>query len=387
MTGARLAILSSHPVQYYGPLFRELAGRLDLHVFFAHQPTAQQQGQPGFGEAFQWDIDLTSGYSHSFLPNRAARPGTDNFWGCDTPGVGAELRAGRFDALLVLGWHLKSMVQGALAARRLGVPVMVRGDSQLSTQRSPTKRIVKAALYPGLLRVYNAALYVGQRSLAYYRHYGYPPDQLFFSPHCVDSRRFSEESSDAVREARRVALGIPADAFAPLFAGKLVDFKRPMDVVSAVAAYRAAGGKAEMIVAGSGALGPAVQARATELGVPLHMLGFCNQSEMPAAYAAADCLVLPSNGRETWGLVANEALASGRPIIVSDACGCAPDLAADGSVGRTYRTGDIGALAACMAQLNTAPPGGGAIAAVSQRYSLAAAAEGVCEALVRLKRA
>jgi glycosyltransferase involved in cell wall biosynthesis len=107
------------------------------------------------------------------------------------------------------------------------------------------------------------------------------------------------------------------------------------------------------------------------------LLGFRNQTEMPAAYAAADCLVLPSDGRETWGLVANEALACGRPIIVSDACGCAPDLARDGRVGRTFPAGDPAALADAISALAAVPPSPSAIAALSRAYSLEAAVDGV----------
>ena len=77
---------------------------------------------------------------------------------------------------------------------------------------------------------------------------------------------------------------------------------------------------------------------------------------MPACYAACDVLVLPSTGRETWGLVANEALACGRPIIVSDAVGCAPDLAADGVVGRTFPLGNYKAFEAIAAVLDDPPP-------------------------------
>jgi glycosyltransferase involved in cell wall biosynthesis len=108
---------------------------------------------------------------------------------------------------------------------------------------------------------------------------------------------------------------------------------------------------------------------------------------MPAAYAAADCLVLPSDGRETWGLVANEALACGLPIIVSDSCGCAPDLAADGTVGRSFPTGDIGALARALANLLRAPPSRQRIADVAKKYSLEAAASGINEALAKVTRA
>jgi glycosyltransferase involved in cell wall biosynthesis len=105
---------------------------------------------------------------------------------------------------------------------------------------------------------------------------------------------------------------------------------------------------------------------------------------MPPAYAAADCLVLPSDGRETWGLVANEALACGRPIIVSSACGCAPDLARDGNVGRTFPAGDPAALSDAICALAASPPSPSAIAALSQAYSLDAAVAGIRRAADRI---
>jgi glycosyltransferase involved in cell wall biosynthesis len=97
---------------------------------------------------------------------------------------------------------------------------------------------------------------------------------------------------------------------------------------------------------------------------------------MPAAYAASDCLVLPSE-QETWGLVANEALACGRPIVVSEACGCAPDLARDGSVGRTFPAGDPAALADAIGDLAASPPCPTAITALSRAYSVQAAVAGI----------
>jgi glycosyltransferase involved in cell wall biosynthesis len=138
------------------------------------------------------------------------------------------------------------------------------------------------------------------------------------------------------------------------------------------------------MVAGSGELEPKLRAAAAASGIRLHLLGFRNQTEMPAAYAASDCLVLPSDGRETWGLVANEALACRRPIIVSSACGCAPDLAGDGSVGRTFPVGDPQALADAIGALAASPPSLSAISAVSQAYSLDAAVAGICCAADRI---
>ena len=81
MRPVRLAVLTSHPIQYYAPLFRALAQVVDLHVLFAHRATPAEQARAGFGTPFEWDVDLTSGYAHSFLKNVARQPGTDRFPG------------------------------------------------------------------------------------------------------------------------------------------------------------------------------------------------------------------------------------------------------------------------------------------------------------------
>lgn len=343
-----LAVVVSHPIQYYAPIFRALATRCKLHVFYGQQLTRQQQGAAGFGTAFDWDIDLMSGYSSTFLHNISDKPGPDQFGGCDTPEIFTKLRGGSFDALLVMGWNLKSYLQAIFAAKRIGIPVMVRGDSQLGTPRSALKRGVKELVNPIFLRLFDGALYVGQKSKAFYEHYHYPASRLFFSPHCVDNDWFAARATADARAQVRRSHGIREDTFVVLFAGRLVPFKRPLDVIDSAARCRSSGRPVEVMVAGSGELESEMRRRADELGVPLHMLGFCNQTQMPAAYTAADVLLLPSNGEETWGLVANEALACGRPVIVSDACGCAPDLAGDGKAGRVVPLGDINAIAACI---------------------------------------
>jgi glycosyltransferase involved in cell wall biosynthesis len=381
----RLAIATSHPIQYYAPLFRELAGRLDTHVFYAHRASPEQQAAAGFGAAFDWDVDLTSGYESSYLTNIAARPGTDHFRGCDTPEIGARLSEGRFDALLVFGWGLKSSVQAVWAAKRLGMPVLVRGDSQLQTPRSTFKRWGKELLYPRLLRVFDAALYVGERSRAYYEHYRYPAERLFFSPHCVDNDWFAQRATPQARAELRGALGIGDEERVVLFAGKLQPFKRAGDVVKASAVLARQGLPVRVLVAGSGETAESLRASAADLGVKLHLLGFQNQSQMPAAYAAADALMLPSE-HETWGLVCNEALACSRPIIVADAVGCAEDLASDGEVGSVFRTGDVEAAAVELERKLRSPPSPSAFGQRCRDYSLAAAADGVIAALERTKR-
>jgi glycosyltransferase involved in cell wall biosynthesis len=134
------------------------------------------------------------------------------------------------------------------------------------------------------------------------------------------------------------------------------------------------------MVAGDGPLAGVVRAKADALRTPIHMLGFLNQSQMPDAYAAADVLVLPSTARETWGLVANEALACGTPIVVSDAVGCAPDLAGDGSVGRTFPVGDVPQLARSVQQVFAQLPDRSAMRSKLNQFGLGASADGIVAA-------
>jgi len=346
----RVGFLISHPIQYLTPLFRELARQCDLTVYFAHRQTAEQQARAGFGVAFEWDIDLLSGYRSEFLTNVARQPSPDSFWGCNTPEIGRRIAQGGFDAFVVPGWALWSYWQAVIACRRQGVPVFVRGDSQLVGQRGGALRIAKGLVFATMLRSFNGFLYVGQRNRAYLRRYGAPPDRLFFSPHCIDNDAFQA----GAERARSLGIANGAEAGGArriLFVGKLSQRKNPMDVLRAAALVRSQGIAVEVAFAGSGELAGDLEAFAKSAGTPVLFHGFVNQTELPAVYAAADLIVLPSSGFETWGLVINEAMACGVPAVVSDAVGCGPDLIVPDSTGATFALGEIEELAAAITKV------------------------------------
>ena len=376
----RIGFLISHPIQYYAPIFRELARRCDLTVFFAHRQSAEQQAKAGYGVAFDWDVDLLSGYESRFLANVARAPSTSRFNGCNTPEIAEAISSGRFDGFVVPGWSLRSYWQAVRACRRARVPVMVRGDSQLAGQRGGAAQLAKAAIFPTLLRLFDGCLYVGKRNREYLEHYGTSAERLFFSPHCVDNDAFAAASAAARHE------GTTAGARRVLFVGRLVDDKRPMDLVQAAVRLAAAGRGVELMVAGAGPLQGGLAEAARAGGVDIRFLGFVNQSRLPAVYAAADAIVLPSMARETWGLVVNEAMACGVPAVVSDAVGCGPDLIEPGATGAIAPLGDVAALAAGIDSVLTfdATRTRSRLAELMRKYSPERAAEGVLEAAAAL---
>jgi glycosyltransferase involved in cell wall biosynthesis len=384
MTRFKIGILASHPIQYHAPLYRELATRCDLTVYFAHRQTAAGQAEAGFNVAFEWDVDLLAGYDHRFLKNTASRPDVNRFWGCDTPEIRHEIRVNRFDAFLVNGWYLKAFWQAIRACKATNTPMMVRGDSQLGTPRSSVKQMAKAWLYPLLLRQFDACLYVGQRNRDYLRYYGVTEERLFFSPHCIDNEFFRSHTGNPM--ANRLQLGISTGQIALLFAGKLTDKKRPMDMLQAVKALRSQGLDICGVFAGSGPLEAELKQYACDHHLPVTFLGFVNQTRLPEIYAMADLLVLPSDGGETWGLVVNESLACGTPVVVSDAVGCAPDLVSEGETGALFRMGDIDAFTQAVVRALRLERNSDMLAKKSAAYSVSAAADGVISAVANVRR-
>ncbi len=352
----RIGVLLTHPVQYYSPWFRALAQASDLKVFYAYQQTAEGQGKAGFGTAFEWDVPLLDGYDWRWLNNVSRRPGLATFDGCDTPEIVDIIRTGGFDAFVMFGWNKKSFIQAGWACHRAGVPCLIRLDSQLGMQASWLKRAIKRPIYSAILPWAAHYLTPGVRSDTYLRHFGVPDHRIHRLHHMIDVDRFAA-SAQAARtagqtQALRAQHGAADEDVVLLFAGKLLARKRPALMLEALRRVRTqdtdAARRLKVWLVGDGPLRGELEAFASQHELPVSFLGFVNQSAIPTAYAAADCLVLPSNGEETWGLVVNESFACGRPAIVSTEAGCAPELIEDGVTGWTLTRPDTNELAGLM---------------------------------------
>ena len=391
----RLTAVLTHPVQYYAPWFRHIAARcreIDLTVLYATQPTAEQQGV-GFRQAFQWDVPLTDGYRCRVL--RPARPEesvhSDRFWGLDVPEISSAIRDSRPDIALIPGWHSVTLARALWACRGQAVPALYRGDNNLGTAPTDWWRGPWALRTRLLLRLFDGYLSVGKHARAYLERFGARDSLIWDAPHCVDTEFFGRAAAahqtPEARRAARAAFGLPREAFVVLFAGKLEPKKRPLDLVRAIAQMSA---PVSLLVVGNGDREAECRAEARKLGVGLHWAGFLNQTELGRVYAAADCLALPSDWGETWGLVVNEALASGLPCVVSDRVGCAPDLITPGETGEVFEAGDVPALAGSLERVRARARAGHdaapACRARAEMYSFSAATAGLAAACVTLAR-
>lgn len=341
----RLAVVLSHPVQYYSPWFRWLRARtpLDFRVFYLWRFGVTEQRDVQFGRSFKWDVDLLSGYEHEFVPNVARDPGTHHFRGLDNPVLPARLEAWRPDAVLLFGYKWLSHLRAIWWARRRGVPLLFRGDSHLLGRGRPPwpQRLLLRLLY----RQFAAFATVGQANRDYFRALGVPEARLFFAPHSVDQEHFNPNDSATRRAAAdlRDALGL-ADKRVVLFAGKLQAAKQPVELLRAF--LDTATDADALVYVGDGPLKAELESLArTRAGPCVRFLPFANQTEMPARYLLADILALPSRGSyETWGLVVNEAMHLGVPCLVSDLVGCQRDLVLPGETGWVFPADDPAAL-------------------------------------------
>jgi glycosyltransferase involved in cell wall biosynthesis len=383
----RLAFLSSHPIQYHAGWFRAMAldPSLDLQVLYCRNAGPGEQAGAGFGVPFAWDVPLLEGYAHRFLRNVSSRPGIGRFGGLDTPELETLIRQERFDAVVVNGWHYKSAWQGIRACWRSHVPVLVRSDSHLRTARHPIKTLLKAAPYRWFIPRLNGCLAVGRWSSDYFLHYGARPEHVFVVPHAIDPSFASNAQQLSSKHGEfRSRWGLQPGQTVFLFAGKFIAKKRPADFVEAVGLAHARDPRIVGLMVGDGPLRPSCERLVQEAHLPIRLAGFLNQSEIAQAYLAADALVLPSDGEETWGLVVNEAMSCGRPCLVSDRVGCGPDLVVTGKTGFVFPLGDVEALSALMVECAARPE---LLVAMGENAAEAIRAHSVSIAVTRLKAA
>lgn len=362
----RLAYLVSHPIQYQAPLLRRIAREpdIELTVFFGSNFSVREYVDKGFGVDVKWDVPLVDGYDHEFLPaiwdkRRTGRATQFNY------GIFSRLRGGKgaagFDVLWVHGYSTLNSLQGMLAAKRLGLPVLLRAESRLGAgDRGGLKPWAKNLFFSALKRLVDGVLPIGALNTVYWRHYLGDTFPQFPMPYAVDNSYFQSRCQEAAAGRAELLQELNLDGSRPviLFASKLQNRKGCADLLEAylhLVSVKGTDPHPYLVIVGDGEERRALEIRAAQSGCEdIRFCGFRNQSELPRFFEIATVFVLPSRD-EPWGLIVNEVMNAGRAVIVSDDVGCQPDLIEDGVEGCVFPAGDVKALTDALRRVLATP--------------------------------
>lgn len=348
----RVLAIATHPVQYAAPLFRRMAARpdVDFHVAYCTLRGAEAAHDPEFGATVQWDVPLLDGYAWTHVPNRGS--GRESFLGLRNPGLWKLIRESHFDALLCYASYRRATFWISYFAAKVSGTAFIFGTD--TTTLTPLdgrmwKRRVKRLAWPFLFRLADQVIVPSSGGQELMRSLGLPDERVTLTPYVVDNDWWLAQSARVDRNAVRASWGSAPDDVGILFCAKLQPWKRPLDLLQAFAKANIA--KALLVFAGEGPLRLSLEAEATALGIAgrVRFLGFVNQTQLPAIYTAADLMVLPSV-YDAFGVVVNEAMLCGCPVVASDHVGAARDLIVHGRTGFVYPCGEIQALAGILQQ-------------------------------------
>jgi glycosyltransferase involved in cell wall biosynthesis len=354
----RVAIVVSHPIQHFVHLYRALAKEsvIELLVIFASDLGTRSYFDTGMNVEITWKTDLISGYKSIFLPE-AREISKTGFWSVNNPSVTKALNEFHPHVVQTHGYSNCTVLRALIWCKFHGIPALIWSDSELIRSRSLMKRCLKQIVLRPLLALYSAILTVGENNEAYYQNYGVDEKIMFRTPFTIDEDSFSKAMAtrNEIRMRGRGELAIPEDAFVVLMVGKLIEFKRPGDLIEAIQRIESLNNRGRAVYAlfaGDGSIRGELEVRAEGIADKCRFLGFVNVDTLPDYYVMSDALVHVSE-IDAHPLSNSEAIFSGLPLIVSDHIGTIgkTDIARPGTNAIVCQCGDVQAIADSIMRL------------------------------------
>ena len=301
----------------------------------------------GFGQKVTWDIPLLDGYDHVFLRNASSSKGMNTrFLDAINWSIFKVLRQSDDKVVIVNGWAYLSDWLVFLAAKLYGKKVWMRAEmpwNQEELKPKSLKKSIKFLLLKYVVFKYfiDNYLYIGSQNKKYYLMHGVKDSRLIFAPYAVDNHRFQSLKTDG--SSARQKWDINEKQTIILYSGKLIDKKKPLDLLKAF--HQLNDPNTTLFYMGDGPLRNELESYISQYQVKnIVISGFINQSEIGTIYSMADLFVMCSGIGETWGLSVNEAMNFSLPVIVSSTCGSSFDIVENGVNGYVFGEGDIDAL-------------------------------------------
>ena len=334
----KLAVVTTHPIQYYAPIFKLLQQRgvIAIKVFYT---LGQQRSpyDPGFSKKIEWEIPLLAGYDYEWSENTSTKPGSHHPKGIINPKLIGQIALFQPHAILIFGWNYTSHLK-VLRYFKNKLPLYFRGDSTLLSYTNPIKELLKSIYLKWVYTHITHAFYAGTNNKAYFKKYGLQDEQLSFAPHAIDNDRFKTSRLPAAVKIRAL-LNLSSEDILVVYAGKFEPVKNVQLLIAAFTDLKEP--NVHLLLVGSGIDEPALKAQADLSSAKdnIHFIDFVNQADIPVIYQASDIYCLPSVS-ETWGLSVNEAMACNKAILVSDRVGCAIDLVKENINGAIFKSDD-----------------------------------------------
>jgi glycosyltransferase involved in cell wall biosynthesis len=342
----KLVLITEIIAPYRIPVFNALAQRpeVELHVVFLSEndPTLRQWQVYKNEIKFHYDV----------LPSSRLRLGRHNL--LLNRGVRSTLSRSKPDVVIAGGYNYSACWSAAYWAKARSVPFLLWAESTIHDQRRNYALV--ELIKKRFLNMCTAFIVPGKSSLHYLQHLGIAEQRIITAPNAVDTNLFSNLAEAARRDEanRRAHSHLPAKYF--LFAGRLIKEKGVFDLLDA---YSQLGPEIRrdigLVFVGGGSSRPELVDRASQIQPgKIQFPGFLHREELAQVYGLAEAFIFPTHS-DPWGLVVNEAMACGLPIVSTTVAGCTPDLVEDGSNGFVVEPCDPSGLASAMNTLATNP--------------------------------
>ena len=336
MKRKNIAIISTHPIQYQVPLFKKLnSSKICVDVFYASkQNLSSRKKDLEFNVNFKWDIDLLNGYNKFFSLNQKNQIDS---WKLSFNYLEQKLKKKNYDAILIFGWNNLLYWKSFFIAKKHKIPIILRVETNLKSQTSFIKSKIKFLILKILFKHIDYFLFIGKLNKKFYKYLNVPNKKLFPGPYFVDNDFFKKKT--LLNSSIKKKLNLNNKKIC-LFVGKFIERKNPIEYIKLAKIFNT-NPTIHFLMVGDGFLKSDCKKYIKHNRINnITILGFKNQSELRQIYQISNLLILPSK-YETWGLVINEAMACGIPVITTNKSGASYDLIKNDLTGYIYEFGNI----------------------------------------------
>ena len=328
----KIAVVNSHPVHYFQAMYQVINKHpnIDLTVLFLTDFGTNKDFDPEFNRSITWNLSYGEGYDSKFLCERINN--IKGFFSIKCPKIWTEITQSDYDVIWIHGYNYFGLVLAFLAAKFSRKKIFFRSETHLKLNRHPVRQFIRDAILAQIFRFFDGFLAIGSLNSEYYKSLGVPAHKITLVPYTIDNDSFYSKSRLSQKEKHEFlnSLGLNPNVPTMVYCSKFSIRKNPDIVIRAFHKLSRKHIQANLLMVGSGPLlDQCRQMVAHDKIDNVYIAGFIGQEGLPKYLGCSDLFIQVSEN-EPWGLVVNEAMATGLPVLANDTIGSVQDLVEDG---------------------------------------------------------